>query len=243
MLLNFPNNPTGYTVTEQEAVRIRDVLVEAAEAGNDVLVLIDDAYFGLVYEEGVLRESLFALLANAHERLLAVKIDGPTKEDYVWGFRVGFMTFGCGKNSPELYSALVAKLAGAIRATISNVANISQSLLVAAYADERYDEQRQTKYETLKRRYATIRAILAAHPEYGDMFEPLPCNSGYFMCVRVKGASDAETVRRRLLDEYATGVIAFDRLLRIAFSSAPLDSLPVLFDNLYRACRDVCAGG
>ncbi len=243
VLLNFPNNPTGYTVTVEEAERIRQVLTEAAEAGNDVLVLIDDAYFGLIYEEGVLRESMFALLANAHERVLAVKLDGPTKEDYVWGFRVGFATFGSGKNSPELYDALIAKLAGAIRGTVSNVPNISQSLLAAGYTDERYEAQRKAKYQTLERRYRSIREILAAHPEYADIYEPLPCNSGYFMCVAVKEGIDAEAVRRRLLAGYATGVIAFGSLLRIAFSSAPLDSLPVLFDNLYQAGRDVRAGG
>jgi hypothetical protein len=33
-------------------------------------------------------------LCDAHPNILAVKLDGPTKEDYVWGFRVGFLTFG-----------------------------------------------------------------------------------------------------------------------------------------------------
>jgi aspartate/methionine/tyrosine aminotransferase len=75
VLLNFPNNPTGYTVTEAEAATIRDTLVDAANAGNSILVVVDDAYFGLVYETGILRESMFGLLANAHERILAVKLD------------------------------------------------------------------------------------------------------------------------------------------------------------------------
>ena len=88
VLLNFPNNPTGYTATEKEASRIADTLVRSADKGNKIVVLLDDAYFGLVYEEGVTRESLFAKLVDAHKNILAVKLDGPTKEDYVWGFRV-----------------------------------------------------------------------------------------------------------------------------------------------------------
>ena len=92
VLLNFPNNPTGYTVTDAEAKEICETLKASAEKGNDIVVLLDDAYFGLIYEQGIYSESLFGLLANAHENLLAVKLDGPTKEDYVWGFRVGFMT-------------------------------------------------------------------------------------------------------------------------------------------------------
>ena len=57
LLLNFPNNPTGYTVTSAEAAAIRDVCIEAAEAGSTVLAIVDDAYFGLVYEPGILKES------------------------------------------------------------------------------------------------------------------------------------------------------------------------------------------
>ena len=60
LLLNFPNNPTGYTVTDGEAAAIRDAVLEAANAGKRVVVIIDDAYFGLVYEKGVFRESIFS---------------------------------------------------------------------------------------------------------------------------------------------------------------------------------------
>ena len=55
VLLNFPNNPTGYTATETEAVEIAKILTECAAKGNKVVALLDDAYFGLVYEEGVRR--------------------------------------------------------------------------------------------------------------------------------------------------------------------------------------------
>ena len=48
--------------------------------------------FGLVYENGIFKESLFSKLADLHENVLAVKVDGATKEDYAWGFRVGFIT-------------------------------------------------------------------------------------------------------------------------------------------------------
>jgi aspartate/methionine/tyrosine aminotransferase len=49
VLLNFPNNPTGYTATEAEGRQITAALVDAANAGNNVVVFIDDAYFGLVF--------------------------------------------------------------------------------------------------------------------------------------------------------------------------------------------------
>jgi aspartate/methionine/tyrosine aminotransferase len=237
VILNFPNNPTGYTVTVDEAQQIRDALRASADAGNDIVVLIDDAYFGLVFEQGILRESIFGLLANAHERILAVKLDGPTKEDYVWGFRVGFVTFGIALNSPALYGALEAKLAGAIRGNISNCSNLGQTMLLAAYSHEGYENEKAEKFAILKRRYEKIRDLFAAHPEYKPLFTPLPFNSGYFMCIKI---NNAEAVRKRLIEAYNTGLIAVgEDILRLAFSATPYGQLEKLLDNVYKAARDV----
>jgi aspartate/methionine/tyrosine aminotransferase len=242
VVLNFPNNPTGYTVTETEARSIRETLLEAANAGNTILVVVDDAYFGLVYETGILRESMFGLLANAHERILAIKLDGPTKEDYVWGFRIGFMTFGTGRNSPELYAALEAKLGGAIRSNISNCSNLSQTMLLAAYTDAKYEKEKIDKFNVLRRRFEKVRDLLVQHPEYKEYFVPLPFNSGYFMCVRLV-AGNAEQVRSALIKNYSTGVIAQGDCLRLAFSSTPLSEIEQLLENIYRAAQEVAGRG
>ncbi len=93
LVLNFPNNPTGYSATKTEIDEIAALLRETAEEGRNLVVVTDDAYFGLFYGEDVAQESLFAKLAGCHERLLAVKVDGPTKEEFVWGFRTGMLTF------------------------------------------------------------------------------------------------------------------------------------------------------
>ena len=234
LLLNFPNNPTGYTATEEEAKKITKVLVRAAEKGNKVVALLDDAYFGLVYEDGVTRESLFTKLVDAHKNLLAVKLDGPTKEDYVWGFRVGFISFGFKGATAEQLKALESKAAGAVRGNISNAPSISQKILLAAYQSPEYVQEKEAKYAVLKKRYDIIKETLASHPEYKEAFEPMPFNSGYFMCVKPKGV-DAEAVREELLKNYSTGTIMLKGLLRLAFSAVPTSKLPQLFDNVYRA--------
>ncbi len=238
LLLNFPNNPSGYTVTDSEARAIRDILLRCAERGCKLLVVLDDAYFGLVYEEGVYGESLFAELAELHENLLAVKLDGPTKEDYVWGFRVGFVTYGCKGLGKAQYAALEAKTAGVVRGSVSNVSNIAQHLLLNAYAHPDYDRQKASKLATLRSRYNRICEILKKHPEYAGAFTPMPFNSGYFMCVKPVGA-DPEAVRRRLLEAFDTGVIVCSGLIRLAFSAVPVDRLETLFANVYNAVNEV----
>lgn len=237
VLLNFPNNPTGYTATETEAVEIAKILTDCAAAGNKVVALMDDAYFGLVYEEGVTRESVFTKIVDAHENLLAVKLDGPTKEDYVWGFRVGFMSFGFKGATAAQLKALEQKAAGVVRGNISNAPSISQKILLAAYQSPEYAKEKAEKYATLKKRYDIIKNVLASHPEYAESFEPMPFNSGYFMCIKPKGV-DAEKLRQELIAKYSTGTIMLSGLIRLAFSAVPTEKLEKLFANI-----DACIRG
>ena len=241
VLLNFPNNPTGYTATLEDADKIVDALLRTAKAGKRVTVLLDDAYFGLVYEEGVCTESLFARLANLHPNILAVKLDGSTKEDYVWGIRVGFITFASKGVTADQYRALESKAAGLVRGSISSCTTIGQQLLLHAYADPDYAVQKRQKYEILRSRYQKIKTIFENHPEYAESFEPMPFNSGYFMCVKIKGEIDPEEVRLCLIENYSTGVIVLSGLIRLAISSVKSEKLEQLFANIDSAVRDLKA--
>jgi aspartate/methionine/tyrosine aminotransferase len=238
LILNFPNNPAGYTPTVEEAKEIVNIIRESAEQGNKIVVLVDDAYFGLVYEEGIEKESIFSYLADIHPNILAVKIDGPTKEDYVWGFRVGFLTYAIKGGNKELYSALESKTAGAVRGDISNSPNLSQSLLMKAYTSESYSDEKKEKYEILKARYEIVKKTLE-DKKYSKYFKALPCNSGYFMCIELKGGIDAEILRQKLLTDFSTGVIVSGTVIRIAFSAVQKEKLVELFENIYNACKQL----
>lgn len=243
VLLNFPNNPSGYTPTKEAGKEIVDALKAAAETGNKLIVVLDDAYFGLAFEDDIFTESLFAQLADLHENLLAVKVDGITKEEYAWGFRVGFITYGIKNGNKELYKALEDKTAGAVRGNISNSPHPSQSFALNAFQSETYENEKKRNKEKIKERYFKVKEILKAHQEYEQYFEALPFNSGYFMCIKLKNL-DAEKVWDLLLKNYSTAVICYGEknLLRIAFASTPLAKLEKLFANIYSACKD-CARG
>jgi aspartate/methionine/tyrosine aminotransferase len=237
-LLNFPNNPAGYTPLTTEIEAITSIIKSVADKGKKVIVLIDDAYFGLVYEEGVFIESIFTKLAGLSENVLAVKLDGPTKEDYVWGFRVGFISYAIKGGDAALYEALENKTAGAVRGNISNISQLSQSLLYLTYSEPTYEASKKAKYDILKSRYETLKVELSK-PEYAEYFCPLPFNSGYFMCVEPLKGIKAEDIRKHLLDKYDTGVIVLGNVVRLAFSAVPQAVIPQLVENLYLACRDL----
>lgn len=245
VLLNFPNNPTGYMPTEPEGEAIARALVERAQAGTRVVAVFDDAYFGLFYhlDGRTLSESLFGRVANQHPNLLAVKLDGATKELFVWGLRCGFLTFGPGRadTAETVADALEQKVRGAIRSGISNSPQLSQLLVERALASPELAAERAAKSALLCARAAKVHEVANA-PRFRESFETYPFNSGYFMCVRLK-AGDAESVRRRLLEEHGVGVIATSASdVRIAFSCLEVDDVETLFELLHRAIQESAPG-
>ncbi len=237
LILNFPNNPTGYSPTVEEAKSIASIIKESAEKGNKIVVFADDAYFGLIYEDGIETESLFPYLSDLHENVLAVKIDGPTKEDYVWGFRVGFITYGIKGGDADLYTALESKTAGAVRGNISNAANISQSLLLAAFEDPEYKAQKQAKFRIMKERYLAVKEALK-NEKYKEFFSALPYNSGYFMCVKLAEGLDGEIIRKILIEKYSIGIINLNNIIRVAYSAVAASDVAELFEGICNACKD-----
>lgn len=237
LILNFPNNPSGYTPSVIEQNAIVEIILKSAEKGNKIVAMTDDAYFGLVYEEGIETESIFAALSQLHENVLAVKIDGATKEDYVWGFRVGFVTYGIKGGDSALYGALESKTAGAVRGNISNASNLSQSLLMEAFSSLEYSTQKAAKYAIMKKRYDAVKEVLT-NKRYEEVFTALPYNSGYFMCVKLAPGLDSDKIRKLLIEKYSIGVIALGDLLRVAFSAVAASDIKEMFEGIYAACKE-----
>ncbi len=236
VLLNFPNNPTGYTPTNEEAEKIISVLSSSAQK-NKTVVICDDAYFGFVYKKGVFNESIFSKLANSNSNLLAIKVDGATKENYAWGLRIGFITYGC-KGSKEVYASLEEKTVGAVRSTVSNPSNLSQKLIIESMKSSNYKKEKDENYNILKLRFLKLQEVLK-DKKFAEYFQPLPHNSGYFMCVKLKEDLNSEDIRKRLLEKYETGVVSIGNVIRVAFSGIAQKNITELFENIYSACKDL----
>ncbi len=233
VILNFPQNPSGYSPTKQEAKQIVEIVKKMAEEGTKILVLSDDAYFGLNYEEDIEPQSLFAYFADLHENVLAIKADGPTKEDFAWGFRTGFITFASKGLSNEQLTALQVKFMAAIRSSVSCSSTPSQSFVLNALQDSQHAQQKIELRAMLKRRYDLVRQFVNTHKS--SVLTPLPFNSGYFMSFNVSKI-DAEALRKKLLAEKGIGVISINsETLRVAFSSIDEDKI----NSVYQAIYDV----
>ena len=240
VLLNFPNNPTGYSVTTEEGIKIADILTEFAEKGTNIVAVTDDAYFGLFYEDSVMKESVFPHLINRHRRLLAIKLDGATKEIYVWGLRIGFITYGAMIDGDVdlFYDALERKTAGDVRGNISNVSHLSQTIITKSLVSNNFSPESDEKYKIMKERALEVKRVLS-NTKYDKVWDVYPFNSGYFMCLKIKTV-EAEALRVHILDKYGVGTISIGKTdLRIAFSCIEKDDIKELFDIIYKGIIDL----
>jgi aspartate/methionine/tyrosine aminotransferase len=229
VLLNLPSNPVGYSPTAAESDQLIEALVAAA-ARRPILVVCDDAYAGLVYEEDVPRQSLFWRLGALDERLLAVKVDGCTKELVFFGGRVAFLTFPFEPDTPVV-RALESKAKCLLRASIGSPVALSQEVALAALEHEGIEDEIEAVRQILARRYRALRlALERADPA---LLRPLPFNSGCFALLELPERLDSEVVRQRLLAEFDTGVVSSPpRYLRIAYCSVAEEAIPELVSRI-----------
>lgn len=223
VVLNVPSNPVGYTPTLAEA----DALVEVfAESPVPVVVICDDAYHGMVWEDGLLPHSLFHRLSQLPaDRVLAVKVDGATKELFFFGGRVGFVTIGA---EGPVADALENKLIGLCRSSISTVSTSGQALVLNALRNPATQAEADAVLAQMRHRYTLLRDGFAAAG-----LHTYPFNSAFFALVRTK--RHPEEVRQALLAD-GVGVVAVPSAgaVRVGYASVADKDIPTLVAALAR---------
>jgi len=249
LMLNFPNNPVGFSPPKDSVADIVAGLVDVVEQTNKALVvLVDDAYEGYVYDDAAIGRSIFPELCDCHRRILPIKLDGASKEFLFYGGRVGALTLGLPSgldvDRELLETELDNKLSGVIRSTVSNCAKPVQSALVKALADvDAVLADRQRVIDVLGGRANLLRAELAKHDI--PQLKVLPFNAGFFCFCDLEGIS-ANKLADRLMTEYKTAVVPAEsgkiNGIRIAFCSVPERQIPTLAANVAKAVADLVTG-
>lgn len=255
-IVNVPSNPGGYSPTPEERRELAESLVRVAEE-RPLVVLCDDAYAGLVYEEGIPARSPFWDLQGRHPNLVPVKIDGVTKELAFFGGRVGFLTFPFEPGS-AVEAALETKVKCLVRAGMGSPVAASQMVALQALESGKAKEEVETVRRTLAGRYRALREALGGCDP--ALLAPLPFNSGCFALVALgpealwsnrpealrstrSGGVTADRVRRHLLEAHDTGLVAVgEEHLRIAHCSVAEEDLPELVRRLERGVAELVRG-
>lgn len=231
LLLNFPNNPTGYAPTRDE---VSAIVARIHAHPHPLAVLCDDAYQGLYWGKDCFPGSIFGeLVPNADpQRLLVCKIDGATKELVFFGGRVGFLTFAGTVRAGQI---LADKATAVLRGTISSAPAASQAVVLAALRDPQLAAQQEEVHGILQRRYLELRRCLdAASVPYW------PFNAGCFAMLRLRDDQIASEMRLRLIHEQSTGVIEATgaNALRVAFCSVDEADIPDLVERIARVVNN-----
>jgi aspartate/methionine/tyrosine aminotransferase len=144
---------------------------------------------------------------------------------------MGFLTFGSKGLNHAHYDALVKKLMGAIRSSVSCANTSAQHLMLKAMEDPRTPGEKSAYRDILQRRYNLVKEIVNANSGH-PVLQPLPFNSGYFMSFRC--TVDAEALRQELLAKHGIGVISLgEHYLRVAFSSIDEDKITAVYRHIY----------
>lgn len=236
LILNFPNNPTGYTPSDAELDSLVEVInIFAKENTNKQIIIVsDDAYFGLFFEENHKTPTLSATYKLAeNENCLIVKLDGITKEFYSWGLRVGFITYYT-KND-ELRKILLEKTQGYLRSTTSSPSNLSQQIAVRLLDNKQSLEEKEINDKIIEERYNELKQAISKE-NLNSLITVLPFNSGYFFTIKLPSNINAHEFRLKFLNEYKYGVYSMDdEHIRIAFSCLDKELIPELI-NKFKGC-------
>ena len=236
LILNFPNNPTGYTPSDVELNSLVDVIsTYAKENKNKQLIIVsDDAYFGLFFEKNHKTPTLSATYKLAeNENCLIVKLDGITKEFYSWGLRVGFITYYTKNN--ELRKILLEKTQGYLRSTTSSPSNLSQQIAVRLLDNKQSLEEKEINDKIIEERYNELKQAISTE-QLDQLARVLPFNSGYFFTIKLPSNINAHEFRLKFLNEYKYGVYSMDdEHIRIAFSCLDKELIPELI-NKFKQC-------
>lgn len=253
IILNFPNNPTGYIPTINETKEIIDLLRESQKSGKPIVILVDDAYEPYVFGENVLNNSIFYGLHQLEEDIIPIKLDGITKELLLYGGRIGFVTIGLKPNwvtnNDELEilkNEINNKLEGINRSTVSNCNHFYQAITQKIFKEnsmEQILETRNKVKDLLNERYKKINSELAEINNPNISVDPNA--GGFFLFVnlnpdKIKATDFAD----HLLKKYKVGVIPIEKLdkdingIRIAYCSIDLGKIPEFIKRIQLALED-----
>ena len=184
LVLNSPNNPTGWTIQRAEQVAI---LEHCRRHG--IWILADDVYERLVYADGMKTAPSFLTLADPAERLIV--INSFSKAWSMTGWRLGWMA------TPP---AVQADLASLLEYNTSCVPEfIQRAGVIALQQGEAYVGQLRAQLADTKAKLFTA-------------LSPLPglqvpeADGAMYLFLRVAGEEDSVRLAKRLIEEAGLGL-------------------------------------
>ncbi len=251
LIINFPNNPTGYCPTRAEAEEIVGALKEFCNKyKKPVVVLCDDAYEGYVYHPEVIQNSIFYEIINRHPLLIPIKLDGASKEMLMYGARISAITLGVHPawiseaDRPLFDKEWNNKLEAMVRSTISNTNRFAQEVLLELMKSgfPAIISQRDQIMRILKARFEKVQLAIKKYPH--PELQVDPSGGGFFVFFNLKSLN-AEKLADHLLKHHKVGLFPIYNPtehvngIRVAYCSIPENQIEECFKRITQAVREL----
>ena len=217
-ILNTPaHNPTGYSMTDEDWMGVKDALVSACEEnpGKKIVVLVDAAYIDFAGDEHEVR-SFLSILKEMPESILPIMGYSMSKTFTIYGMRCGAMIAMA--PTPEIAEEFKKVNEFSCRSSWSNPVRAAQSLISKIFADEallnRVVEERRELRDML---LARGRAFEEGAKEAG--LEIVPFSAGFFVSIP---CDDPEALAAKLREENIF-VIPLAKGVRVSVASVAED--------------------
>jgi aspartate aminotransferase len=184
LVLNSPNNPTGWTIQRAEQ---RAIMEHCRRHG--IWILADDVYERLVFTEGVRSAPSFLTLAKENDRVIA--INSFSKAWSMTGWRVGWMV---------VPPAVVPDLASLLEYNVSCVSEFSQRAGTIAL------QQGEPFVQKLRADLAHTKANLISALRRLPRVEVPDADGAMYLFLRVAGHENSLRLAKRLIEEVGLGL-------------------------------------
>jgi aspartate/methionine/tyrosine aminotransferase len=184
LVLNSPNNPTGWTIQRPEQQAVLDHCRR-----HGIWMIADDVYERLIFADGLRSAPSFLTLTDDQDRLIVV--NSFSKAWTMTGWRVGWMV---------VPPAILSDLASLLEYNVSCVPEFSQRAGAIALRDgEPYVLQLRAELaHTKKRLVAALRQL--------PRLEVPEADGAMYLFLRVAGQMDSLHLAKQLIDEVGLGL-------------------------------------
>jgi aromatic-amino-acid transaminase len=238
IILNTPcHNPTGYSLTQEDWRRLKEVVWEHAYAGKHIRLVIDAAYVDFYWQRPQsIQQEIIMPLMPLHERVTLAIGWTISKTFLAYGQRLGTLFVIAG--TPQRAADLQSKIYQATMATYSQCSTVPQLVIERIHADAQKLRQIQAEREPIRamlsRRNAAFEAALAR-----TGLVSLPGDGGFFRTVELPAGVNALDAVRRLADKRVAMVAADEQRLRIAICSVPETKMLAMCERIHEVVREV----
>lgn len=213
LILNYPNNPTGATLTPTQFAAIADVLRD-----TDILVISDE-----IYAENIYCSSHASIIHQPDMRERTLLVSGFSKSMAMTGWRIGYTCAPQDLLEPVIAVNAVATLC---------VSGIAQAAALEGLTHGQQDIEYMNQAYKIRRDYAFERVLELGWIPF------TPKGSFYLWCNIASTGMDADTLSRELIDKAKVAVLPgtlfgslYSDYVRLSFSPS-MEQLKEAFDRI-----------